>query len=160
MVNGMDKLNHNGSIYDIIGTIEFNDTTHLIIKRDNDIQYINKTKDKYYIPPINLSLEANKNKDLVYIRKQYLLRYFVDYLKQHNIYDIDTINKLIKAFEMFINRENIQGFMYWPLLNDTEFNDELNEIFGYLDIALTDSLNPSIKQTIDYDVIKASGFRR
>lgn len=153
----MDKILYKGITYDIIATINFSGSEHLIIKKDADVIYINKNDNRYFLPPSNLSLEANSDIPLPYLRKQFLLRYLLQFINEREISEVTTIKKIIKAFKQNIKNSNIERFLYWPLLSQQEFESDLKCILKDLEFELEQVLEPNIirdetkKDTIDFN---------
>lgn len=146
----MEKLANiekDGHIYDVIDTVNFSNTTHVIIQYEEDVLYINKEDNKYYLPPKDLSLEHN-DRSLSYLRKQYLLKYLITFINERNIYDKKEIKKVVKNFKDFIKNSNIERFLYWPLLDERDFNEELMIILKDLEYQLEQSFIEMHKKTI------------
>lgn len=136
----MDKITYKDEYYDVIDTIMFSGTKHLIIKNESTTLFINKRDNKFYPAMKDLSLVNNMDIPLSYIRKQHLLWYLIEYINERNIIDEKSIKKLIKSFKEYIKSSNIERFLYWPLLNDNEFRLELLPILSDLEYQLNNSL--------------------
>lgn|SRR5574344_1138994 len=134
----MNVIKHKGSLYDIVDIINLSGTYHLVIKKDNDITYINKEGDHYYIPRDDLSIEANKDKETSYLRKQYLLKALIDFITKNNISDINKIRYTTELFKGYFKDNDLETFIYWPLMDNNEFNKELkyelDKLNDYLEV--------------------------
>lgn len=136
----MDKISYKDTYYDVIDTITFSGTKHLIIKNESTTMFINKRDNKYYPAMRDLSIVNNMDIPLSYIRKQHLLWYLIEYINERNIDDEKSVKKLIKSFKDYINSSNIERFLYWPLLNEIEFRNELLPILSDLEYQLNNCL--------------------
>lgn len=135
----MNMIKHNDSIYVINDVINIHGTYHLIISRDNDVQFINRVGDKYLIPKTDLSIEKNSTKTLEYIRKQHLLNLLIAYIKDNSMYN--SINKITEIFKEYVKTSLVETFLFWPYMTDSEFSNELNIIKKDLEEFLNKKLN-------------------
>ena len=126
--------------YDIIDTINLSGSKHLIITDNVNTYFVNKRDNKFYPAMQNLSIIDNFDVPLSYIRKQHLLWYLVGYINERSITDVSSIKKLINTFKSYSKSSNVERFLYWPLLNDDEFNKELKAILKDLEDLLINTL--------------------
>lgn len=138
----MDKITYKDESYDVVDVINFSRTKHLIITNNEVTAFINKRDSKFYPAMNDLSLLNNMDIPLSYIRKQHLLWYLIDFINERGIKDKTSIKKLVASFKEFIKTSNIEKFLYWPLLNNDEFKNELIPILNDLEYNLSNTLQP------------------
>lgn len=146
----MKKINHRNKLYDIVDIININGSYYLIIKRGNDIQYINKEGDKYIIPAKDLSIYKNRDKTLEFIRKQELLQLLVGYIKDRNLYE--EASKTVEVFKEYVKNGLIQTFLNWPLIDENDYQKELSAIKENLYYFLDEKMK-YYKRINDYQAI-------
>lgn len=146
----MEKIKYNGLIYNIMDIINIEGTYHLIIKRENNIHYINKVDDKYYEPPMDLSLKANKGKTLEFVRKQHILKSLIEYIEANEMYD--NVKVVTEAFKEYVKTSFVETFMYWPFMSDKDFDSVLiklkRDLSSFLDKKLHNRVLAPDNQTI------------
>ena len=84
------KIRYNNVQYDILDIIPIRDKEYIFMSNPddiNDIRYIEKSiedgKEKYSLPPRNLSIENNQNTDLKQMQINSFVSHIVDILKQN-----------------------------------------------------------------------------
>lgn len=142
----MDKLIYDSIMYDVIDTINFSGTTHCILNHENTTLFVDKRNNKYYAPIKNLSILSNYDLPLSFVRKEHLLWFLVQFINERSLDDVKEIKKLIGCFKKFIKNSNVEKFLYWPLMNQDEFEKELKKILFELEYQLEQVLVPKLNK--------------
>lgn len=135
----VDKVIYNNLKYDVIDKIEFSSRTYLIIKHQKDLKYIELYNNQYILPPNNLTIQANQGKSLTYLRQQYLLKYLLSFITAHDLNTLET-KEIIQEFKDFIKTDKINEYLYSKYLDESKFNNEINQILYDLQTTLELSL--------------------
>ena len=140
----MGKIEYNNELYNIVDIINFEGTYHLIIANGENVNYVNKKGDNYYRPPTNLILnDESSEEDLVYVRKQHILKMLIEYVKTNNKYK--NIKDITALFKEYIKTSYIETFIYWPYMSDAEALRELDMVKKDLSNFMDEKLNSKIQ---------------
>lgn len=114
------KVNLNGEIYEIIEIVNIGNYSYPIIKKGDDLGYLEliKKDDKiaYFLPNEDLSIEANQGKSLEHLNQNVLMNQFIEILrteiKNGKYQSKEELIKRIKEIQQFISTdEKIQHFL-------------------------------------------------
>ena len=135
----MGKLNYNDTIYDIIDIVYLKGTHYVIMENNKDITYVNKIGEKYYAPIKNIKTSVTSSDYLEYLRKQYIMRCLIDYIKENELYSI--AKTVIEHFKEYLKTNLVDVFLYWPYMNDAEFKRETKIIKTDIEAFLNERLH-------------------
>ena len=150
----MDKISYGNISYDVLESINFSGSKHLIITDNESVFFVNKRENKIYPAMTKLSIMDNLDIPLSYIRKQHLLWYLVNFINERKIMELSAIRKLVNTFKSYIKTSNVEKFLYWPLLNEDEFNIELKDILKDLEELLINSIQAKDPDFMDVKIVK------
>lgn len=126
----------------VIAVINIANTRHYLIKQESIYYYLNESYGKLVKPPSDLSILSNAGRTLTYLRKQYFLRYFTQYINAYRVEEKEDIDKLVQGFREFINVSDVNAFMFWPFLNKEDFEIQLLSMLNLLRKKLDEKYKP------------------
>ena len=135
----MEKIKYNDVIYNVVDIINFDGTYHLIIMKDDEIYYINRKDENYYAPPKDLNVHVTTEENLTYIRKQYILKVLINYIKENNMFA--NIKDVTAVFKDYITTVYVETFLYWPYMTERHFINEMKALTKDLETYMNNKLH-------------------
>lgn len=139
-----NRINLNGEIYEIIEIIKMGNHSYPVIKKGDDITYLEQlqSNDKisYVLPSKDFSLQGNQGKSLEHLNQNILMNHIIETLKsdiRSGKYESkEDLIKRIKEIQQFIDTDyQIKGFLKGDIegLTLESFQSNLKGMLDYFD---------------------------